>query len=402
MTAGPLVPGVLDGVKVIDLTQMLAGPYATMLLADHGADVIKIEPPHGDMSRELGPFLPADVDRREGGYFHSINRNKRSVVLDLKNPGDRDALRTLVANADVVVENFRVGVMDRLGLSWESLHAENPRLVYAALRGFGDPRTGESPYANWPAFDIVAQAMGGFMSITGPGTPMKAGPGIGDIIPGILCAFGIVAAVRHAERTGEGQFLDVAMYDAMLAVCERIVYRYDMTGVVSKAEGNDHPLACPFSIYPASDGWVAIACPLDAQWVLLARLIGREDLAADPRLAANLDRVTHVDEIREAVSAWTSARTKLEIADTLGGQVPFGPVNDVADIAADPHVEARDMLARLELPGTGGATRIAGTPLRFTKTPGGVTAPGPGLGAHTAEVLAEFGLTSTHSEETSA
>lgn len=389
---GPLVPGVLDGVKVIDLTQMLAGPYATMLLADHGADVVKIEPPGGDMSRALGPFFPEDRDRRQGGYFHSINRNKRSVVLDLKDAGDRDVFRALAAKADVVVENYRVGVMERLGLSWETLHAANPRLVYAALRGFGDPRTGESPYATWPAFDIVAQAMGGFMSITGPGTPMKAGPGIGDIIPGILCAFGIVAAVRHAERTGEGQFLDVAMYDTMLAVCERIVYQQSMAGVVPRAEGNDHPLACPFSIYPATDGWVAIACPLDAQWVLLARLIGRDDLAGDPRLSANLDRVRHVDEVREALSAWTSTRTKLEIAAVLGGQVPFGPVNDVTDVIADPHIAARDMLASVELPGVGRETLLAGTPLHFTATPGGVRAPGPELGAHTAEVLGEYGL----------
>ncbi|MGR8921852.1 MAG: CaiB/BaiF CoA transferase family protein, partial [Gammaproteobacteria bacterium] len=340
--------GVLEGVVVLDLTQMLAGPYCTMILADHGADVIKIEPPHGDMSRALGPFLPEDTKRAQGGYFHSINRNKRSVVLDLKHDGDREVFIELVREADVVVENFRHGVMDRLGLGYEALKAQNPRLVYATIRGFGDSRTGESPYADWPAFDIVAQAMGGFMSMTGPpGEPMKAGPGIGDIVPGLMLAFGIVAGVRHAERSGEGQFLDVAMYDAVLALCERIVYRYSFGGAVSTGAGNDHPLVNPFSVYAAADGWFAIGCPLEAQWQELLAVIDDAALAADPRFRSNADRVENADALREALTAWTSRHTRTELAALLGGRVRAGPVNDVADIAADQHVQARDMLPEI-------------------------------------------------------
>ena len=206
---------------------MLAGPYCTMILADHGADVIKIEPPDGDMSRRLGPYADFNGKQEHSGYFHSINRNKRSMVLDLKSVEGVTVFKRLVQSADVVVENFRVGVMERLGISYEELSEINPRIVYAAIRGFGDSRTGKGPYNDWPAFDIVAQAIGGFMAMTGsPDCPTKAGPGVGDIVPGLMCAFGIVAGVRNSEKCGEGQFLDVSMYDAMIAFCERMVYRH--------------------------------------------------------------------------------------------------------------------------------------------------------------------------------
>jgi crotonobetainyl-CoA:carnitine CoA-transferase CaiB-like acyl-CoA transferase len=382
----------LAGLTVLDLTQVLAGPFCTMLLADHGANVIKIEPPSGDVTRGLGPYFAGDVERRNGGYFHSVNRNKRSAVLDLKTARDQAIFRELAAAADVVVENFRAGVMERLGLAWETLQARNPRLVYCALRGFGDPRTGASPYSDWPAFDIVAQAMSGFMSITGPGAPMKAGPGIGDILPGIMCAFGIVCAVRHSEHTGRGQFLDVAMYDAMLALCERIVYQHSVLGVVPGPEGNHHPLVCPFSIYPAADGWIAIACALDAQWQELARIIGRRDLLDDPALGTNPERVRAAARLREAIAAWTSTRSKQELSRVLGGRVPFGPVNDVADVFADPHVAARGMLAGLAIPGLEATLKVAGVPVHFADTPGAVRAPGPALGEHTDAVLREFGI----------
>ena len=385
-------PGVLNGVVVLDLTQMLAGPYCTMMLADHGADVIKVEPPHGDMSRAMGPFLPEDSKRAEGGYFHSINRNKRSVVLDFKNADDKRVFMELVAEADVVVENFRLGVMERLGLAYETLAEINPALVYASIRGFGDARTGESPYAEWPAFDIVAQAMGGFMSMTGPpDLPMKAGPGVGDIVPGIMAAFGVVAAVRHAERTGEGQYVDLAMYDAMLALCERIVYRYSFTDEISRGEGNDHPLVNPFSVYAARDGWYAIGCPLDTQFEDLARIIEPE-LLDDERFKANGLRVANADALRQRITAWTSQFTKHELQAKLGGKVPSGPVNNVADIFDDPHAQARDLLPKIALESVDAKPSIAGVPVHFSKTPGGVHTPGPALGAHTEEVLRQFGV----------
>ena len=218
--------GILSGIRVLDFSRMLSGPYCTMMLADHGAEVIKIEGPEGDTSRTNGPYRADDPDHQWAGYFISLNRGKKSLMLDLKNSEARAAACALARQSHVVVENFRPGVMERLGLGYEELARENPSLVYAAIRGFGDPRSGASPYANWPSYDVVAQAMGGLMAMTGEDRdhPMKTGPGIGDIFTGMMMAFAIIAAVRHAERTGKGQFVDIAMYDAMISLCERMVY----------------------------------------------------------------------------------------------------------------------------------------------------------------------------------
>ncbi|MEM7466369.1 MAG: CoA transferase [Pseudomonadota bacterium] len=387
-----MTSGSLKGLTVLDLTQMLAGPFCTMMLADHGADVIKIEPPAGDMSRLIGPFYPEDEDHEYGGYFQSINRNKRGLMLDLKQPADKTIFLEMVKKADVVVENFRLGVMDRFGLSYSHLIDHNPKLVYAAIRGFGDPITADSPYMDWPAFDVIAQAMGGFMGITGPGEPMKAGPGVGDILPGIMLAFGILAAVRHAEHSGEGQFVDVAMYDAMLALCERIIYQHGYTGEIPSPTGNKHPLAAPFSIYPAKDGFVAIACPFDPQWERLISVIGQPELAEDSRFASAQDRVANVIPLTAALERWTKQHTKSELAEILGGQIPFGPVNDVADIFADPHVQIRNAIASLPLHGLGKSATVANTPVRMQKTPGGAKTCAPRLDEHRAEVFAQFEL----------
>ncbi|HEY1282105.1 MAG TPA: CoA transferase, partial [Acidimicrobiales bacterium] len=247
--------GPLSGVRIVDLTRALAGPYCTMILADLGADVVKVEPPEGDLTRFTGPFARDDEEKAFGGYFGSINRNKRSIVLDLKRPEDCDRLLALVDRADVLVENFRVGVMDGLGLSYETLHERNPRLVYGAIRGFGDPRTGPSPYGDWPAFDVVAQAMGGAVSATGTaaGEIVRVGPSIGDLYPATIAAVGILAAVMHARETGEGQFVDVAMVDAVVALNEALIYRYSYTGMVTAPTGNSHPQLTPFDIYPTAD-----------------------------------------------------------------------------------------------------------------------------------------------------
>jgi len=385
--------GPLAGLKVVDLSTMLAGPYATMLLADLGADVVKVEPPRGDGTRRAGPFRPEDGRVGLAGYFQSVNRGKRGIVLDLKAPSDVDRFVELVRHADVLVENYSAGVMDRLGLSYERLATENPRLVYAALRGFGDPRTGSSPYTQWPAFDIVAQAMGGFLGITGTadGAPVKSGPGVGDIFPAALLAFGVLAAVHHARRTGQGQFLDVAMYDAMVSLCERMVYQYSYTGEVPRPQGNGHPLLCPFDIFPTADGWVSVAAPHDGHWRILADTIGGPDLATDPRYRTNVDRVRHADEVRALVGDWLSPRTTAEVVEVLGGRVPIGPVNDVATIAADPHVAARGMLVELEQPGSDQPITVAGQPVKFTRTPTDVGRRAPTLGEHDVDaVLAEW------------
>ena len=279
------MPGPLEGTRVLDLTRGLAGPFCTMLLADLGADVVKVEPPGGDPSREIGPFLDDDEKRSFGGYFQSVNRNKRSIVLNLNDQGDVETFRTLARRAEMVVENFRTGVMDDFGLSFEALAAENKRLVYLAVRGFGDARTGASPYTEWPAFDVVAQAMGGMLSITGTadGEPVKTGPGVGDIYAGSLAAVGGLAAVLHSRATGEGQFVDVAMYDAILALCERIVYQHSYDGIVPVQQGNTHPLMCPFDIFRSKDGHFAVAAATDKHWPILCSIIGRPDLVLTPR-----------------------------------------------------------------------------------------------------------------------
>jgi crotonobetainyl-CoA:carnitine CoA-transferase CaiB-like acyl-CoA transferase len=378
----------------LDLTHALAGPYCTMLLADLGADVVKVESPSGDLTRYAEPQLARDHAGGFGGYFQSVNRNKRSIVIDLKSDEGRNTFLRLLPTADAVVENYRTGVADRLGLSYESLSEIHPKLVYASVRGFGDPRGGESPYAQWPAFDVSAQAWGGFMGITGTadGAPQQAGPGVGDIFPGTLCALGIVSALLHARATGEGQYVDVAMYDGVLALCERIVYQYSYTGEVPKPQGNTHPQLCPFGVFPASDGHVTIAAPTNNHWRALCDIIGRPELGLDDRYKNNLVRLEHRDDVIGLLSEWTRTRTKAHIVTALGGEVPVGPVNDVTDIFADAHVKAREMLAEVEQPGIDRTVTIVGSPIKLTKTPTGVRTRAPLLGEHTDEVLADAGF----------
>jgi crotonobetainyl-CoA:carnitine CoA-transferase CaiB-like acyl-CoA transferase len=395
------MPGPLHGLRVVDLSTMLAGPYATMLLADLGADVVKVEPPAGDGTRRAGPYRPEDGKHGLAGYFQSVNRGKRGVVLDLKDPSDVERLVELVRQADVLVENYSTGVMERLGLGYERLATENPRLVYAALRGFGDPRTGASPYATWPAFDVVAQAMGGFLGITGTadGTPVKSGPGIGDIFPAALLAFGVLAAVHHARATGAGQFVDIAMYDAVLSLCERAVYQHSYTGEIPRPQGNGHPLLCPFDIFPTADGWVSVAAPHDGHWRILAETIGGTELADDPRYRTNRERVRHAPDVRAVVGGWLADRTTAEVVAILGGRVPIGPVNDIAAIAADPHVAARRMLVELPQPGSDRPVVVAGQPLKFTRTPAEVTRRAPTLGEDDADwIIADWRQSTVESQ----
>jgi crotonobetainyl-CoA:carnitine CoA-transferase CaiB-like acyl-CoA transferase len=363
------------------------------MLADHGAEVIKIEPPQGDPAPRFAPFRADDGERAFGGYFQSINRGKKSVVLDLKTAADRELFLKLVAGADVLVENYRAGVMERLGLGYEALAKINPRLVYGAIRGFGDPRSGQSPYNDWPAFDVVAQAIGGIMGITGPAAdqPLKIGPGVGDTVPALLLAFGILAAVRHAERSGQGQFLDISMIDGVLALCERLVHQYSYAGEVARPEGNGHPLLCPFGLFRAADGWVAIGCPTDKFWVELATAIGRHELALDPGWATNAARLARRGEVTSLIEGFTAQRSKAQLKALFGGRVPFGPVQNAAEIFADPHFAARGMLVEVEQPGSATPVTIAGVPVHLPATPGAVRGRAPRLGEHTAEVLAGLG-----------
>src|SRR3954447_15823495 len=373
---------------------MLSGPYCTMVLADHGADVVKIEPLTGDGARTFGPFPAGDIpEGGYGAYFLSVNRNKRSLAVDLRTPEGKEIVRRMVATADVLVENFRPGVMDRFGLSYDALHELNPRLVYAAIRGFGDARSGKGPLGDLPAFDLNAQAMGGFMSITGPpGRPMKAGPGIGDIFPAAMCCIGILAALVQRQTSGEGQYLDVAMYDAMIALCERIVYQYSVTGVAPEGQANDHPILSPFGIFPTADGNVSIAAPSDDLYARLCDCMGQPELAGDLRFRDAKARIANAIELYEVIQKWTESHTTARLFKLLGGAVPVGPVQDAADIASDPQVAAREMRVPVEPPGARAAVDVAGVPIKFATTPGAVRRRAPLLGEHTAEALTEAGF----------
>ncbi len=387
--------GSLQGLKVLDFTQALAGPYCTSMLADHGADVIKVESLTGDGSRFAGPYRDEDTEKSLCGYFQSVNRNKRSISVDLKSEEGRDAMRKLALEADVVVENFRSGVMDRLGLSYETLSAENPKLVYAAIRGFGDPRTGASPYKDWPSFDVVSQAMGSLITTTGPDpeTLAKVGPGAGDIVPAMMTAFAIMAAIYRARETGQGQFVDVGMVDAVLSLCERNVYLHSYKGLPGRPEGNRHPLICPFAIFPAKDGHVAIACARDNMWQTLCKELAMPQFASDERFATGRDRLKNRAECEAVITERTSKLTKAELTSLLGGKIPYGPVMDMVDISADEHFTAREMIVDVEQPGCATPSKIAGIPAKMTETPGRIAARSPLLGEHTQEILSAIGYT---------
>ena len=397
--------GPLANVTIIDCTMALAGPFGTALLADLGADVIKIEPPHGDGARSVPP-LPPDYANAAGdehggvdygGYFASINRNKRSVVLDLKREADKEVLLQLCEQADALVENMRVGVMDKLGVGYDTVKHRNPKLVYAAIRGFGDPRTGESPYAQWPAYDIVAQSMSGHAHITGPvgegNVGYPSGVSVGDIYPGTLMALGVVSAINHARSTGQGQFLDVGMYDAMLAFSETVVANYGYSQIELGPRGQHHPNLMPFGIFPTRDGGIAIAAPGPGHWAALCQAMQRPDLIEDERCKNVYLRKRNQEFVEGEISAWTSTRTKQQVVAAIGGQVPCGPVNTAADIFADPHVEARGMITRFSLPGDNPQVAIVGSPIKFTETPAGFYRSPPQLGEHNDEVLEQFGIT---------
>ena len=385
--------GPLADIRVIDLTQALAGPFCTMLLADLGADVIKVEPTRGDMTRGMPPWRGERESAPYGGYFASINRNKRSIALDLRKDADREVVLRLVETADAVVENSKAGVMDRLGVGYETVRARNPHIVYGAIRGFGDPRTGASPYADWPAFDVIAQSMGGVVSMTGPtgSKGFPAGSSIGDLVPGTMAALGIVSAIYRAKQTGEGQFVDVAMYDAILAICENLVYQYSFSGRVLEPKGRGHAALCPFDVFETSDGAVAIAAPTPHHWSVLCAIIDRVDLIDDPRTFENIARLDHRDIVIDAISSWTTQRTRTQVVEELSGRVPCGPVNTATDIFSDPHVAARNMLADVELP-DGQRVQIAAPPIKFTETPTRVYRRPPLLDEHRAEILAEAGI----------
>lgn len=370
----------LDGIKVIDFSRILAGPYCTMILADLGAEVVKIEKPTtGDEARGVGPFLDG-----VSAYFISINRGKKSAALNIKDPGGCHLAAELIARADILVENFRPGTMDRLGLGYETLARRNPRLIYAACSGFG--QTG--PYRTRGAYDMVIQGMGGIMSITGEpgGRPLKTGPAIGDLAGGLFAVIGILTALHARERTGEGQMVDIGMLDCQVALLENAVVRFTATGEVPGPLGARHPSIAPFEAFGAKDGYVIFAVGTP-HWERFCRAIGREELLDDPRFATNALRAENHAALQPVIAHVTQTKTVeewIDIMEHVG--VPCGPINTIDQVVAHPQVQAREMIAAIYHPNVG-PVRIAGSPITLSRTPGRVDRPAPQLGEHTVDVL---------------
>ena len=373
-----------ENLKVLDLTRVLAGPYASMMLADYGADVIKIETPEsGDDSRGFGPFIG-----KESAYFMSLNRGKRSMTLNLKAPKAQDIFRQLVKKADVVLENYRPGTMEKFGLGYEALQQVNPRIIYAACSGFGH----SGPYMEKPAYDVIVQGIGGIMSITGQegGEPTRVGASVGDITAGLFTVIGLVTALYTRSITGLGQKVDVAMLDCQVAILENAIARYQVTGIIPQPIGNRHPSITPFEAFAAEDGYIIIAVGNDRMWAKFCQLIDREDLIADERFATNAQRTINQKQLKaildgiffsKTVAAW------IDILDSVG--IPCGPINTVDRVLADPQVKQRDMIVDIEHP-VAGHLKMPGLPIKLSATPGAVEKPAPLLGQHTTQILQEM------------
>jgi CoA:oxalate CoA-transferase len=379
----------LEGIRVLDFTRVLAGPFCTMMLADLGAEVIKVERPEtGDDSRHFGPFVG-----EESAYFMSINRNKKSVTLNLKDPLAVDMVKRMIKNIDVVVENFRPGVMEKLGLQYETLKEINPRLVYASSSGFG--HTG--PYSQLPAYDLILQGMGGIMSITGPDKdhPTKVGSSIADIFAGTFCAIGILAALRHRDRTGEGQEVDVSMLDSQVSILENAISRYFVTGDVPVPIGNRHPSIAPFATFHTTDGFINIAVGNDAIWKRFCDLVGRPELAKDTRFQTNDGRNTNwadLEPLLQDIMSGDSTEGWLERLREAG--VPCGPINNIEQLVNDPQVLSRGMIVDVEHP-VAGKVKMPGCPIKLSGTPTDQYKPAPILGADVDSILQKYAGAST-------
>ena len=382
--------GPLNGCRVIELSHIMAGPVCGLMLADMGADVIKVEKPTGDDTRRT---LPPDINGESAAYM-MMNRNKRGLTLDLKKPAAVEALKRLIADADVVIENYRKGTMEKLGLGYETLRKINPGIILTELSGFG--RTG--PYAERGGFDLIAQGMSGLMSVTGvaPGEPpVKVGPPVTDITAGILAAMGTAAAYAHKLRTGEGQVVETSLFEAGITHTYWQSAISFATGVDPGPMGSAHPLNAPYQSFQTADGWINIGAANQANWERLVKIIGAEHLAADARFAVNAGRMAHRFELEAELNAIFRHKSTAEwLAIMEKGGMPAGPVLSISQMHADPQTIARDMVPEVDHP-RAGRMRTIGLPVKFSATPGGVSCAAPLLGQHTREVLAEAGFDET-------
>ena len=369
----------LEGLKVVELARILAGPWAGQLLSDLGAEVIKVESPEGDDTRQWGPPFLERGGERSAAYFHACNRGKRSIALDLRNDEDRQVVLDLIATADVVVENFKVGGLRKYGLDFQALHARFPRLIYCSITGFG--QTG--PYAHRAGYDFIIQGMSGLMSITGEpdGPPQKVGVAVVDVFTGVYAAVGILAALRQRDVTGVGAQVDMSLFDVGAAITANQAMNYLATGVSPKRMGNAHPNLMPYQAFPCADGWIIIAVGNDGQFRRFASLLGAPDLADDPAFATNPERVRNRSalepKLSELTSGWEKGRL-LAACEEAG--VPAGPINDMAEVFDDPQIVARGMVTTVDgLPAVRSPITISGADLSADR-------PSPRHDEHGAEI----------------
>lgn len=375
--------GPLKGVRVLDFTWNLAGPYCTMILSDLGAEVIKIENPEaGDPTRKNFPYINGI-----SSYFLSVNRGKKSVTVNLRHPRGRESVLELAKRCDVMVENFRPGVLDRLALGYLAIREVNPKIIYAACSGFGQ----NSPYAHRPAYDIIVQGMGGTLSITGEAErqPVRVGFSIGDIGGGIFTAIGILSALHEREKNGEGQMVDVSMLDCQIAFLENAFTRFFATGEIPKRIGTRHPVHTPFQAFPTKDGFIVLAAALEQWWQKLCQVLNRPDLLKDDRFKDDESRTKNHAQLEVLLSEVTRGRTTANWVATMEqNDIPCGPVNTVAQVASDPHTVARNMIIQVQ-DSKARNFRVVNSPIKLSKNPTQVEKASPELGEHTDEVLAE-------------
>ncbi len=370
----------LEGIRVIELARILAGPWAGQTLADLGADVIKVEAPEGDDTRRWGPPFLDVGDEKTAAYFHATNRGKRSITCDFRTPEGQEVVRRLVADADVVIENFKVGGLQKYGLDWESLRKVNPRLIYCSITGFGQ----DGPYAHRAGYDFIIQGMSGLMSVTGPadGQPQKVGVAVTDVFTGVYAATAILAALVQRGRTGQGQQIDMALLDVATSVMANQAMNYLASGKAPGLMGNAHPNLAPYAVFDCKDGWLILATGNDGQYQRLCKVLGLDDMATDPAYLTNADRVANRAAMTERLTKATKAWAKADLlAACEGAGVPAGPINDMAEVFADPQVVARGMqIAPEGLPGVRSPMRFSGAELSLDR-------PAPRLGQHRDEVL---------------
>ena len=372
----------LEGIRVLDLSRILAGPFCTMMLGDMGAEVIKVENPvGGDDTRGWPPFYEGG----ESSYFQSVNRNKKSLTLNLKAEEGKEILMGLVEKSDVLIQNFRPGAIERLGFDWYTCHALNPRLIYASVSGYGQ----SGPSKERPAYDILLQGEGGLMSITGAegGGGFKTGIAIADLTTAMFATQGILLAIIARERTGEGQYVDTAIQDGQAALMSHAAGNFFATGTPPGRLGNRHPSIAPYRDFPCSDGELIVAAANDSLWQRFAHAIGRADLADDSKWDTNAARVSGRDELEAEIEETMRARTRAEWAEIVSDAgVPCGPVRTIEELCADPQIHHREMVVEMEHARTG-VLKVMGNPMKLSDTPGELRLPPPLLGEHTEEVL---------------